>query len=160
VRRSLVITLVIASAGAPPLEAAHFAPALGWHLLRGKVVACPGVPASRCSTVTSTASTIRWRDCLDCLPHRTFAAMSAGDILIQVSVGVERPIRVRTTFAWPPRISRRQITGLEGVPSEAHRRLPGSDARRHAGSRRIRLLRPRPADESTAEAGERRAPTL
>jgi hypothetical protein len=42
--------------------------------------------------------------------------MSAGDILIQVRVGVERPIRARKTFAWPPRIVRRQIAGLEGVP--------------------------------------------
>jgi hypothetical protein len=42
--------------------------------------------------------------------------MSAGDILIQVRVGVERPMRVRKTFAWPPRIRRAQIVGLEGVP--------------------------------------------
>ena len=53
------MTLVIASAGAPTLEPAHFAPAPGWQLLRGKVGACPGVPASRCSTVTSTASIVK-----------------------------------------------------------------------------------------------------
>jgi hypothetical protein len=127
------MTLVIASAGAPPLEAAHFAPALGWHLLRGKIVACPGVPASRCSTVMSTASTIRWRDCLDCLAHRTFAAMSARDILIQVRVGVERPIRVRKTFAWPPRITRRQIAGLEGVP----RRIGVYQGQTRVGTREV-----------------------
>jgi hypothetical protein len=65
-------------------------------------------------------------DCLDCLPDRTFARMSAGDILIQVRVGVEQPIRVRKTFAWPPRIARRQIAGLEGVP----RRMASTRVRR------------------------------
>ena len=39
----------------------RFAPAIGWHLRRNSVHACPGVSASRCSQVTSLASTIRWR---------------------------------------------------------------------------------------------------
>jgi hypothetical protein len=72
-------------------------------------------------------------DCLDCLPDRTFARMSAGDILIQVRVGVERPIRVRKTFAWPPRITRRQIAGLEGVP----RRIGVYQGQTRVGTREV-----------------------
>jgi hypothetical protein len=75
------------------------------------------VSASRCSTVTSTASTTRFRDCLACLPHRTVAAMRARDIAIQVTVGLEHPPRVQPTFTWPPRLSRRDVrAGFEGLP--------------------------------------------
>jgi len=106
-----------ASAVPARLEAAQFDPAVGWHLRRGIVHACPGVSASRCSQVTSTASTTRWRDCLNCLPHRTVAGMSWGGIGIQITLAVEHPIRARRTFAWPPHITRRNVhAGFEGLP--------------------------------------------
>jgi hypothetical protein len=100
ITRLLVIsTLVLASvalitahhlraahAGAASLVPAHFAPALGWQVREGRAHACVGVPASRCSRVTSTASTTRFRDCLECLPHGTVSAMHAKDIAIQLMV--------------------------------------------------------------------------
>ena len=83
----------------------------------GRAHACPGVPASRCSQATSVASTIRFRDCLECLPHRTAAVLRAADIAIKVGVAVEHPIRTKRTFAWPPRVTRRTvIAGFEGLP--------------------------------------------
>ena len=95
----------------------HFTPANGWHLRKGKVHACPGVPASRCSEVRSLASTTRWRDCVECLPHRTVAAMRGDGIAIQISVAIERPVRVARTFAWPPRVSGPSVhAGFEGLP--------------------------------------------
>jgi hypothetical protein len=132
IRRSLLIAVVVAgvfaslvsrqrSDAAPAvvqrLEPVQFVPTVGWHVRRGSVYACPGVSASRCSSVTSTASTTRWRDCLHCLPHRTVAAMSPEDIAMQVTLGIERPLRIQRTFAWPPRVSRRNVhAGFEGLP--------------------------------------------
>jgi len=55
--------------------------------------------------VTTVASTTRFRDCLVCLPHRTVAAMRAGDIAIQLTVAIEHPLRAKRAFAWPPRIT-------------------------------------------------------
>lgn len=60
-----------ALAGTTSLRPAHFAPAPGWQVKEGGAHACVGVSASRCLRVTSVASTTRFRDCLDCLPHRT-----------------------------------------------------------------------------------------
>lgn len=106
-----------ASAGTPLLKPVQFAPAVGWHLRTGTVHSCPGVVASRCSQVTSTASTTRYRDCLDCLPHRTVAAMRANDIAIQITVALEHPMRVERTCAWPPRVTtRRVLVPFEGLP--------------------------------------------
>jgi hypothetical protein len=99
------------------LEPAHFVPAAGWHLREGRAHACVGVPASRCSQATSVASTVRFRDCLECLPHHTVAVMRAKDIAIKVGVAVEHPVRTKRTFAWPPRVMRRTvIAGFEGLP--------------------------------------------
>jgi hypothetical protein len=94
---------------------AHFAPAAGWHTRVGQAHACPGVPASRCVQVFSVASTTRWRDCLDCLPHRTVAAMRPADIAIQVNVARER--KARAGPAWPPRVTcSKVVAGFEGLP--------------------------------------------
>ena len=110
-------TLHMASAGVAGLEPARFVPAAGWHLRQGVVHACVGVSASRCSQAASTASTTRWRDCIDCLPHRTVAAMRANDIAIRITIVVERPLRLRRTFAWPPRVRRRSVYApFEGLP--------------------------------------------
>jgi hypothetical protein len=93
-------------------------PANGWDVRRNRVHACPGVLASRCSQVTSLASTTRWRDCVECLPHKTFAAMPRSGIAIQITVAVEHPVRAVHTFSWPPQVKRAQVqAGFEGLPS-------------------------------------------
>jgi hypothetical protein len=93
-------------------------PANGWDVRRNRVHACPGVLASRCSQVTSLASTTRWRDCVECLPHKTLALMPRSGIAIQITVSVEHPPRAGHTFAWPPRVKRAQVqAGFEGLPS-------------------------------------------
>ncbi len=104
---------VAATGGPAPVR---FAPAAGWHVRTGKVRACPGVAASRCSAVTSVAATIRWRDCLHCRPHRTLGVLPPGGIAIQVTVVRERPTRIPFRFSWPPTIRPSHIEGLEGVP--------------------------------------------
>lgn len=105
----------LASAGVIGLQPAHFVPAAGWRLREGTAHACVGVSASRCSQAASTASTTRWRDCIDCDPRRTTAAMRASDIAIRITIVVERPLTVARTFAWPPRVSRGSVHGLEGL---------------------------------------------
>ena len=99
------------------LVPARFVPAAGWQVRVGKAHACVGVPASRCSQVTTVASTTRFRDCLECLPHRTVAAMRGQDIAVKLTVAIEHPLRTKRTFAWPPRIVRRAVAGLEGLPA-------------------------------------------
>lgn len=105
-----------ASTGAR-LVPVQFAPADGWKLRRTRVHACPGVPASRCSQATTLASTVRWRDCVECLPHRTLAAMPRNAVAIQLTTAVEHPVRALHTFAWPPQIKAAQVrAGFEGLP--------------------------------------------
>lgn len=44
--------------------------------------------------------------------------MPTDGIAIQVTVSIERPLRVRRTFAWPPQIRRGEVqAGVEGLPS-------------------------------------------
>jgi hypothetical protein len=122
--RLVIVLLVLVSAGAtaaaavgPRLAPARFAPAPGWHVRHRTLHACVGVSAARCSQVTSAASTTRWRDCLECLPHKTLEAMPADGIAIQVTVAVEHPSRVDHTFACSPKISRAEVNaGFEGLP--------------------------------------------
>jgi hypothetical protein len=83
--------------------------------------------------VTSTASTTRWRDCVGCLPHRTAAAMRADDVAIQLTVAVEHPPRARRRSAWPLRLSRRSVQGLEGLPV----RIGVSQASTRVGKREV-----------------------
>jgi hypothetical protein len=43
--------------------------------------------------------------------------MSPGDIGLQVTLVTEHPMRIRRSFAWPPRLTRRNVhAGFEGVP--------------------------------------------
>jgi hypothetical protein len=96
----------------------HVVPAIGWQVRTTNVHGCPGVKASRCSQATAAASTLRLRDCVECLPHRTVSAMKPGDTTVKVTVAIEHPTRARREFAWPPRITRRDVSaGFEGLPS-------------------------------------------
>jgi hypothetical protein len=106
----------ISTVGATPVPVQF--PANGWDVRRNRVHACPGVLASRCSQVTSLASTTGWRDCVECLPHKTLAAMPRSGIAIQITVAVEHPVRAVHTFDWPPQVKRVQVqAGFEGLPS-------------------------------------------
>lgn len=97
----------------PPLFAAH----PGWHIGHARVHACPGVAVSSCVQATAWAATTRRRDCGECLPHRTIAALPPDGIALQVTVSVEHPLVARRAPAWPPTIRARDITaGFEGVP--------------------------------------------
>jgi hypothetical protein len=109
-----------ASPARAPLVAMQFKPAIGWHVRQGKAHACPGVRATRCSQVTSLASTTRWRDCVECLPHRTLAGMAGDIIAIQITVAIEHPVRAVRNFAWPPPVSQANVNaGFEGLPNRS-----------------------------------------
>ena len=44
--------------------------------------------------------------------------MGPRDIAIKLGVARERPVRAKRTFAWPPRITRREVVGhFEGLPA-------------------------------------------
>src|SRR5262245_32958118 len=103
-----------ANSGLAPVR---FASASGWRTATGTVHACPGTPLSRCAQVTSAAATTAWRDCVECLPHRTVAAMGRNGVAIQITVANEHPVRARRTFAWPARIRPAALySGFEGLP--------------------------------------------
>jgi hypothetical protein len=43
--------------------------------------------------------------------------MPAEGIAIQITVAIERPLRIDRTFAWPPQVSRAEVrAGFEGLP--------------------------------------------
>ena len=99
-----------------PLFAAVFAAVGGWHVGAGQVHACPGVKASRCVQVTSWASTVPWRDCANCLPHRTIASLPKDGIAIQLLLARESYPSAKP-FVWPPRVTLGDRGGIEGVPA-------------------------------------------
>ena len=94
----------------------HFRHAPEWHVGSRPAHACSGVSASRCVQASGWASTVRYRDCPDCIPpHRTLAHLPPRGIVIQLSNARERPARV-SVGKWPPRIRADKITaGGEGV---------------------------------------------
>jgi len=86
---------------APP----HFQAGHGWHVGSG--------------TSWGWASTVRFRDCRDCVPpHRTLAHLPPGGILIQLgNFRAEHPPQA-SPGRWPPRIRQKdvQLGGGEGIP--------------------------------------------
>src|SRR5207247_5379766 len=106
-----------------------------WRAREGRAAACPGVSAHRCMQVESAASTLRLRDCLNCVPpHRTAAVMAPNDIVIQLSIAREHPAPIRRTFAWPPRI--RHASGpVEGLTEP----VGGYSAATQVGGREVFL---------------------
>lgn len=101
------------------LVPASLPPHPGWHSGHTVVHACPGVPATRCVQATTWAATIRWRDCAECLPYRTVAALPPAGIALQVTVAVEHPVPGWIPRnAWPPRIASRDVAApFEGLPT-------------------------------------------
>jgi hypothetical protein len=118
-----VLVLVAAAsltftASAATLTPIKFAAKTGWYVGVGKAHACPGVTASKCTRVTSWASTVRWRDCVDCLPRKTVGALKPGGVSIQVSLIRESPPVAKETLAWPPQIRAADVfSPFEGLPS-------------------------------------------
>jgi len=106
----LALVLVVA----PP----HFQATPGWHVGSQPAHRCVGVPANRCVQAEGWASTVRYRDCPNCVPpHQTLAHLPPGGIVIQLSYGRERPSKA-PVGTWPPRIRRRDVIsgGFEGEP--------------------------------------------
>ena len=95
----------------------YFHAAPGWHVGSKPAHSCPGVPRSRCVQAEGWASTVRYRDCGDCVPpHRTLAELPPDGIVIQELNGRERPAKIGTR-PWPPRIRARDVVGpFEGEP--------------------------------------------
>jgi hypothetical protein len=95
----------------------HFRPAPRWHVGSARAHACAGLSRSRCVQAEGWASTVRYRDCPDCVPpHRTLAHLPPSGIVIQLTNGRERPVRM-PLGSWPVRIRRRDVVrGFEGEP--------------------------------------------
>jgi hypothetical protein len=93
----------------------HFQAGQGWLAGSQPAHACSGVSASRCVQASGWASTVRYRDCAICVPHKTLAHLPSGGIVIQLTKAREQPPRAQVG-GWPPRIRTRDVqAGFEGV---------------------------------------------
>jgi hypothetical protein len=109
------LSVAAATAALTPIQ---FTAKPGWFVGTGSVHACPGVSATKCTRVTSWASTVRWRDCVDCLPHNTVGALPAGGVAIQVSLIRENPLTAKERLTWPPQVRAADLVSpFEGLPS-------------------------------------------
>jgi hypothetical protein len=108
----VLVASVLASVALAP---AHFPARPGWHVGAGRIHACPDVPAARCRSVTSWAATVRWRDCPECLPHRTVEALPPGGVAIQLSLADTKSPGWVKPMRWVPRL-RPVVTPFEGLP--------------------------------------------
>jgi hypothetical protein len=111
--RFLIVTAVAVAALSP----AHFQQRPGWHVGAGKAHACPGVPASRCTQVTSWAATVAWRDCGECLPHKTLARLPRDGVAMQLTLAREQPRSWERPLRWPPRLRAEEASNFEGLPT-------------------------------------------
>jgi hypothetical protein len=110
---SLVLAAALLLSGS--LTPARFPERPAWHVGHGRVHACPGMARSECETVSSWAATVPWRDCAECLPHKTVESLPPSGIAIQVSFGRGKSPSWVKPMSWPPRL--RPITaGFEGLP--------------------------------------------
>ena len=68
--------------------------------------------------MSSWTATTRWRDCADCLPRRTVAALPADGVAIQISLLREIPLTATETATWPLRVRRADVVApFEGLPA-------------------------------------------
>lgn len=106
----LAVLLVVS----PP----HFRAAPGWHVGSRPAHRCVGVSVDRCVQASGWASTVRYRDCGNCVPpQRTLSYLPLSGIVIQLSNARERPI-YKMPRGWPPRLRASQVTGpFEGEPA-------------------------------------------
>jgi hypothetical protein len=74
---------------------------------------------------------------VNCLPHKTVAAMRPDDIAIQITVAVEHPSRGGHTCNWPPNVTRRAVSGpFEGLPA----RIGGFQCVTRVGTREVSVF--------------------
>lgn len=99
------------------LQPVMFAPHSGWYTGHGATHACTGASAARCLQASSWASTRPWRDCAECLPHRTIATLPRDGIILQVTISTAGRHVGRRGGAWPPTIRAGNLSGIEGVSS-------------------------------------------
>jgi hypothetical protein len=101
--------LAALAAGSAKVAPVHFRASGGWY-----ASAVCGRPD--CRFALSRAATVRWRDCWNCIPpHRTVAALRPDGIAIELEL--TRPFHPAWgRLRWPPRITRKRIVWLEGVP--------------------------------------------
>lgn len=107
----LALLLIVSTPG--------FSHASGWHVGSRRAEACPGVAVSRCVQAEAWASTVRYRDCPDCVPpHRTLARVPPGGIVIQLTDARERPPYGRRG-SWPPELRASDVIRgpFEGAPA-------------------------------------------
>jgi hypothetical protein len=115
---AIAVATASVAASAATLTPVRFAAKAGWYVGTGAAHACPGVAGTRCTRVTSWASTVRWRDCVDCLPHKTVAALPPGGVAIQLSLIRETPAVAKQTLVWPPQLRAADLVSpFEGLPS-------------------------------------------
>jgi hypothetical protein len=95
----------------------HFRATPAWQVGSSHSRPCVGTSASRCVWAAGWASTVRYRDCPNCVaPHRTLAHLPPKGIVIQLMKTRERPPHMQTG-SWPPGIRRQDVhPGFEGVP--------------------------------------------
>jgi hypothetical protein len=136
------------------LVPAALPPQPGWHSGHTVVHACPGVAASRCVQATTWVATIRWRDCAECLPHRTVAALPPGGIALQVTVAVEHPAPGWVPRrAWPPKVETRDVAApFEGLPARIGVYQQVALVRGTEVSAMVFFGRPHPTARQTARA--------
>ena len=94
----------------------HFRATPAWQVGSSHSRPCVGTSASRCVWAAGWASTVRYRDCPNCVaPHRTLAHLPPKGIVIQLMKTRERPPHMQTG-SWPPGIRRQDVhPGFEGV---------------------------------------------
>lgn len=113
-----LLAAILAITGVGPLSPVRFTQRSGWSTGAGVAHACPGVSADRCTRVSGWATTATWRDCPDCLPRRTAAALPPNGIAIQVSLLREIPLTARETVTWPLHVRASDVvTPFEGLPA-------------------------------------------
>src|SRR5437899_12878050 len=96
----------------------HFRAAPGWHVGSRPAHTCVGVSPSRCVQASGWASTVRYRDCPNCAPHRTLTLLPPSGIVIQLSNVRERS-DYKMPRGWPPRLRASQVVGpFEGEPRQ------------------------------------------
>jgi hypothetical protein len=63
--------------------------------------------------------------------------MNSNDIAIQITLAVEHPARGGHTCKWPPRVTRRAVSGpFEGLPA----RIGGFQCQTQAGTREVSVF--------------------
>jgi hypothetical protein len=119
---AVALTSVAAASAAPSASTGrftppHFEPSPGWFVGGTRIRHCPSVRLPLCRQASAWTATVRWRDCLNCIPpHRTLAALPANGVAIHLTRSVER--KVAAPLTWPPRIRRTDVRGpVEGAPS-------------------------------------------